>query len=86
MASRAKHLLETGYAGERRGWGRFAVMAGMLGYIAEGRPGQSFVLWVNHGGDLVDMDDVDFRLLLALAGRDPKAPPRQGNDPLHAAR
>jgi hypothetical protein len=86
MASRAQHLLKMGYATERPDWGRFAVMAGMLGYIAAGKPGHSFILWANHGSKLIAMDDVDFRLLFALAGQEPKAPPREVNRHQRAAK
>ena len=52
-------------------------MAGMLGYIAAGKPGHSFIRWADHGSKLIEMDDLDFRLLFALAGQEPKAPRRQ---------
>ena len=82
MASGANAILAKGYAGKRADWRRFAVMAGMLGYIVSGKPGTSFAFWTRHGPDVLSVDepDLDFRLLFTLTGQ-----PRKAAEPTHSA-
>jgi hypothetical protein len=76
MADQATRVLESGYTGRQASRIRFAVMAGMLGYLARGMPDQAAALWEHYGTEVLPAANppLEVRLLLAMAGARSEAP------------
>jgi spermidine synthase len=73
MAGHAKTILSRGWATRSVEDARYAVMAGLLGHVAKGTPGQGFMLWLQHGQRILPLESMDARLLIGLtaAGNQP---------------
>jgi hypothetical protein len=75
MAAHSRTILTRGYATRSVEDARYAVMAGLLGHVTKGTPGQGFMLWLQMGQQAMPIEAVDARLLLGLVamGKRPAA-------------
>jgi spermidine synthase len=76
MAAHAKTILASGWAARSPQDARYAVMAGLLGHVSKGTPGQGFVMWLNYGQRVLPLEAIDARLLIGMTATE-KRPAEQ---------
>jgi hypothetical protein len=76
MAAHAKTILASGWAARSLEDARYAVMAGLLGHVSKGTPGQGFVMWLNYGQRVLPLEAIDARLLIGMTATE-KRPAEQ---------